>query len=168
MTTLDTKPILTKIGFYDHVNTTPDHQITSPVPIDKIDKLILELSLTGLEHSAPGYDEPKFIPFYLNILLFYREGGKGGMVYSNYSVPVESYNTQTGEKRFDLLVDLFGDEKLQAAQFKQDLSYTFFNCSIFFSEKELDTAEQIMKHHNNPYYTLYSSKLPLIGGGIDA
>lgn len=168
MTTLDTKPILTKIGFYDHVNTIPDHQITSLVPIDKIDKLILELSLTGLEHSAPGYDEPKFIPFYLNILLFYREGGKGGMVYSNYSVPVESYNTQTGEKRFDLLVDLFGDEKLQAAQFKQDLSYTFFNCSIFFSEQELDTAEQIMKHHNNPYYTLYSSKLPLIGGGIDA
>lgn len=165
MTTLDTKPILTKIGFYDNVNTIPDHQITRPVPIDKINKLILELSLTGLEHSAPGYDEPKFIPFYLNILLFYREGGKGGMVYSNYSVPVKSYNV---EERFDLLVDLFGDEKLRAAQFKQDLSYTFFNCSIFFSEQELDTEEQIMKHHNNPYYTLYSSKLPLIGGGIDA
>ena len=165
MTTLDTKPILTKIGFYDNVNTIPDHQITRPVPIDKINKLILELSLTGLEHSAPGYDEPKFIPFYLNILLFYREGGKGGLVYSNYSVPVKSYNA---EERFDLLVDLFGDEKLRAAQFKQDLSYTFFNCSIFFSEQELDTEEQIMKHHNNPYYTLYSSKLPLIGGGIDA
>jgi hypothetical protein len=165
MTTLDIKPILTKIGFYDNVNTTPDHQIASPVPIDKINKLILELSLTGLEHSAPGYDEPKFIPFYLNILLFYREGGKGGLVYSNYSVPVKSYNA---EKRFDLLVDLFGDEKLQAAQFKQDLSYTFFNCSIFFSEQELDTEEQIMKHYNNSYYTLYSSKLPLIGGGIDA
>ncbi|WP_314211905.1 hypothetical protein [uncultured Abiotrophia sp.] len=167
MTTSDIKPVLTEIGFYTDINTTPKNQITTPVHIKKLKRLLLKLSLTGLEHTLPGDEKPELKPFYLNICIFFQEGGKGGVVYSNYSVPITGYNTQDEKKSFDLLVDLFEDEQFKSAQLKEDLTYVFFNCSIFYSESELTTIEEVMAYQNTPYYLLYNSKLPLIGGDSD-
>lgn len=165
MTTSDIKPVLTEIGFYSGINTTPKTQITKPVHIQKIEKLILKLSLTGLKHTLPGDEEPEFKQFYLNIFIFFQEGGKEGVAYSNYSIPITDYNTQ--DERFDLLVNLLEDEQFRTAQLKEDLTFVFFNCTIFYSERELTTEEDVMLYKNNPYYSLYNSKLPLIGGVSD-
>ena len=164
MSSFDGKPILTKLGFFTKTDTIPKYQITTPVPINDVSKFVLELSLTGLEHMVPGMEKPYFNEFYLNIAIFYQQGGKGGYMFNNYSYKVTGYNGPNGEKRFDLLVDLFGDDLVQAARLHQDLTYTFFSCSIFYSERKLNNEEEIMSYRRNPLYSLYNSKLPLIGG----
>lgn len=163
MTTYNDKPILSDVGFYTSINTGPGSKIKAPINAKDVDRVLLEFTLTGLEHETPPGESIKFAPFYINIAIINVRGGKEAITYKIFSQYVNTYNSQTGDKTYSLLVDLIDEEMKKSPDFWFNLSYAYLMCTIFYSDRKIVNEKDMLFYMNNSHYVLYNSKLPIVG-----
>ena len=166
MSSFNFSPILTNVGFYTDINTVPKNQITQLINVRDLKRILIYFTMIGAKYTASPIDwnQNKKFDFYINVALINYRGGKEPVIYNNYSHHVSEETVFPNEEMFGLLIDLVDEKMINDPNFNFDLTSTYLQCVIFHSEREITNQNELQAYLFEPYYVLYSSKLPIIGG----
>ncbi|MGX7077494.1 hypothetical protein [Globicatella sanguinis] len=168
MSSFNFSPVLSKIGFYNHINTIPDNEVTNVVDIDSLDKLLVYFKLSGLNYMYPPKEYSGVsgeIDFYINIAIINQRGGRTSY-YHNTSKRINKESIMITDNSVELLSTVF-DKNDEKYNFSLNMVDTFLMCIIFFSEQEVKNDEELITYLKSPYHVLFSSKIPVVGGFVN-
>ncbi|MHA3226062.1 hypothetical protein ACV7JQ_08990 [Globicatella sulfidifaciens] len=167
MSTFNFSPIISKVSFFPNVHCNPEEEITGVVNIDEIDKMLLYFTLTGLSYTFPPveYFGEREVDFYINVATINQRGGRTSY-FSNSSLRINKEEIHIENDSVNILTTVFSKFEPEGS-FHYDLLHTFITCVIFFSDHKIENKDEIYKYITEPYYVLYSTKIPLIGGKIN-
>ncbi|WP_099224198.1 hypothetical protein [Listeria costaricensis] len=169
----DMRPSVTKINFYRQGRGYEEDVTVREIKLENDEEnfeLGFEMTLAGLDFlKTPkeliGDDDSQYNPFYLYFILYLQRGQRDNKVISFNSRYVTEDELKMGNLDISFTVTKFLNRKEDdGLDYNMDFITSMLHFSVFYSYEE--NVEDISQYINNPYLTLFSTKIPYIVEGI--